>query len=107
MDRAPPSPPVHGGYNSGDQDESNPAPTPGPGPTPGFGCMGYKDKKECLAGADVMGGGCAWCDQPWLGESCVSETQAKFMPGAKCALPDPEAAEGDASDAVSEQMVVA
>jgi len=60
----------------------------GPQPGPGMGCMGAKTRKECLKAKDsYMGGGCAWCESQWQGKSCMSESQAKFQPMAKCQFP--------------------
>jgi len=51
--------------------------------------MSAKAKKECLKVKEMMGG-CAWCTTMWQPEpSCMSETQAKYMPGAKCKFPEP------------------
>jgi len=59
----------------------------GPQPGPGKGCMGAKTRKECLKAKDYMGAGCAWCESQWQGKSCMSESQAKFQPMAKCEFP--------------------
>jgi hypothetical protein len=59
----------------------------GPGSGGMGGCMAAKNKKACMKAKDFMGG-CAWCEQGWQGGSCVAETQAKFMPQAKCHFKD-------------------
>jgi len=59
-------------------------PGAGPQPGPGMGCSGAKTKKDCLKAKDYMGGKCAFCESQWQGASCMSESQARFQPMAKC-----------------------